>query len=201
MRINWETQLAGACVVLVPYCRKHVATYHDWMKDPYLLEMTASEPLALDEEYAMQKSWREDDKKLTFIVLEKNERRMAGDVNLFFNVHDDPKAAEIEIMIAEPAYRRKGLAQEALYIMMAYAKQKLGTETFIAKIGDANEPSLNLFAKIGFNKESWCEAFKETTLVMNASLQPESWSAILKVGASAVETTFVHDNDADEDKV
>ena len=43
-----------------PYRRRHVARYHAWMQDPWLREMTASEPLSLDEEYAMQASWRDD---------------------------------------------------------------------------------------------------------------------------------------------
>ncbi len=47
---------------------------------------------------------------------------MAGDVNLFFNDEDDTTNCEIEIMIAEPTYRRKGFAREALRLMMAYGK-------------------------------------------------------------------------------
>lgn len=39
------------------------------MKRPDLLEATASEPLTLEEEYEMQRKWREDEDKLTFIVL------------------------------------------------------------------------------------------------------------------------------------
>lgn len=31
------------------------------MKSPELQQLTASEPLTLDQEYDMQKSWREDD--------------------------------------------------------------------------------------------------------------------------------------------
>lgn len=35
--------------------------YHEWMKSPELQQLTASEPLSLQQEYDMQKSWREDD--------------------------------------------------------------------------------------------------------------------------------------------
>lgn len=45
---------------------------------------------------------------------------MAGDVNLFFNDYDDPHACEMEIMIAEEKYRRKGFAEEAVKLIMAY---------------------------------------------------------------------------------
>lgn len=87
----------GKDVVLVPYLREHVPRYHEWMQSDFLrgiivlrctrvlpcsfhkecihdygdTEMTASEPLSLDQEYAMQQSWREDADKLTFIVHER----------------------------------------------------------------------------------------------------------------------------------
>lgn len=35
--------------------------YHEWMKSPELQQLTASEPLTLEQEYDMQRSWREDD--------------------------------------------------------------------------------------------------------------------------------------------
>lgn len=50
----------GERAVLVPYLREHVPRYHGWMQDPALLEATASEPLSLDQEFDVHRSWTLD---------------------------------------------------------------------------------------------------------------------------------------------
>ncbi|XP_064438831.1 alpha/beta-tubulin-N-acetyltransferase 9 isoform X5 [Mirounga angustirostris] len=130
MRSNENTLLLGKKVVLVPYTAEHVPRYHEWMKSEELQRLTASEPLTLEQEYSMQRSWREDAAKCTFIVLDAEkwqaqlstteESCMAGDVNLFLTDLGDPSLGEIEIMIAEPSCRGKGLGTEAVLMMMSY---------------------------------------------------------------------------------
>ncbi|KAF7363994.1 Acyl-CoA N-acyltransferase [Mycena sanguinolenta] len=148
MRVNTDTVLVGEKVILVPYLPEHVPKYHTWMQDPELRELTASEPLTLEEEYEMQRKWQLDEDKLTFIVCDRGDSdsleskplnprdprvsalRMIGDVNIFLHgspsqdTHldeEDEFYAEAEIMIAEREYRRKGFALEALQLMLGYA--------------------------------------------------------------------------------
>jgi len=161
------------------------------MKSPFLQEMTASEPLTIQEEYDMQQSWHLDDNKCTFIILatpppgEISEKLkdstlsdwgavMIGDVNLFFNDPDNDKTfAEIEIMIAEENYRRYGYGIEAINMMMAYAMTELDVKTFEAKISLKNQPSIDMFrSKLGFRERSVSTIFEEVTLDWISSTAP-----------------------------
>ncbi|KAG2499865.1 hypothetical protein HYH03_002156 [Edaphochlamys debaryana] len=117
----------------------------------------------MEEEYEMQRSWAADEDKLTFIVLDptlpdtpgagSHGGAMAGDVNLFFTLDEEEggrQAAEIEVMVAEKASRGKGIAKEALRLLMAYAHKELGVKRFVAKIHEVNEPSRKLFEGLGY---------------------------------------------------
>ena len=81
------------------------------MQDAELQAATASEPLSMTEEYDMQRSWRTDNDKLTFIVCQSRDQksdpqevqggkddlpeRMIGDINLFlFEPEDEDEEGE-----------------------------------------------------------------------------------------------------------
>ncbi|UZJ53524.1 hypothetical protein CBS101457_002844 [Exobasidium rhododendri] len=217
MKINEETVLVGSKVVLVPYRKEHVEKYHEWMSSDDIRQQTASEPLTIAEEYEMQRSWQEDEDKLTFIMLARLEGElgsledvlqactMVGDVNLFLTErHEDDKDnsddkddpvnvphtidAELEVMIAEKRWRQKGLAAEALMLLIKYASsyptpaptspQTLSThsgispskylplpsDAFLVKIGYDNQPSIRLFEKLGFEEVKRSAIWKEVEM-------------------------------------
>ncbi|XP_041888413.1 N-acetyltransferase 9 isoform X3 [Corvus kubaryi] len=66
MKINQDTVLRGKKVTLVPYTAAHVLRYHEWMQSEELQRLTASEPLSLEQEYEMQRSWQNDADKPSY---------------------------------------------------------------------------------------------------------------------------------------
>ncbi|CAJ2668278.1 unnamed protein product [Trifolium pratense] len=189
-----SVSLEGNKVILVPYMEPHVPKYHQWMQEPSLLQATASEPLSLEQEYQMQLSWSRDLNKETFIVLDKDlivgtfshgqphVEAMVGDVNIFMNDINNPRIAEVEIMIAEQSSRGKGLGKESVLIMMAFAIEKLGIKTFQVKIGESNVESINLFKKLGFVQTSHSNIFKEVTLELQIT-EPKSEEMLCLMGS------------------
>ena len=51
----------------------------------------------------------------------------------------------------QPSYRRRGLASEAVRLLMAHVVETVpNVSRFVAKISDTNEPSIRLFKSLGF---------------------------------------------------
>ncbi|KAI1452704.1 GNAT domain-containing protein [Annulohypoxylon moriforme] len=224
MRVNQEIAICGNSVILVPYEKHHVPTYHQWMEDEKIREATASERLTLEEEYKNQDSWRTSADKLTFIVCKgapisglQDELStviagqvdvpdsMTGDVNAFIMPWDpyayEDKvmmyenalsisyyAIEIDIMIAEPDRRGKGLGRAAVASMLLFIRKHLHDvleeadgwsedergrpkkrllKEVAAKIYEDNVASIALFKSLGFKQRGGVNYFGEVELVLD----------------------------------
>ncbi|KAL7509538.1 hypothetical protein ACHAWX_000763 [Stephanocyclus meneghinianus] len=229
MRTNYEIGLSGCKCILVPYRPEHLPNYHEWMKDPFLLDATASEPLTMEQEVEMQQSWREDERKCTFIILARDLlnsnntcdgstqleippppsdehvdetcfypklvkqtlHAMIGDINLFLSEEESFEEvaeyfqesnimsldrleskkpptfhkAELDLMIAKPSHRHKGIGAELALMMMHFGASVLKIRHFFVKIKDTNTASLRLFRdKLGFSQCAYAECFREYEL-------------------------------------
>ncbi|KAF9234622.1 GNAT domain-containing protein [Melanogaster broomeanus] len=184
-----EAVITGHKVVLIPSTPDHVEKYYQWMTDPKLLQDTGTDPLTLEEVYDMERGWREDADKLTFIIVANGEGDIAslpliGDVNLFLKGRPEDKDFEVEVgvMIAEEAYQRRGFAREALGLMLTYTTGSpasfscpplsptvpeppspfpIPPESLVVRIAQDNVPSLKTFERLGFIETRGANAFGE----------------------------------------
>ena len=129
-----------------------------------------------------------------FVV--RNVNAMVGDVNLFISDEDDEEEidpfappptiscgtkqqqqqqqAEVDIMIAEAAYRGKGLGREATILMMLYGAKHLGLRRFFCKINQENHASRSLFQnKLGLVEKEYVAVFKQYELELKKDTNEE----------------------------
>lgn len=178
---NLIPALSTSKVLMVPYSEHHVPEYHFWMQDPDLQSATASEPLTLEEEYAMQRIWRTDRDKLTFIVclpisstegveaLEAGQcdssDRMIGDINLFLFDNEDEEnpsesngsvlssgiVGEIELMIARKDLHRQGYGRATL---LAFTTYVLSSWDQLAKEYSGNSTPPLAYLRVKINQDN-----------------------------------------------
>ena len=185
MKLNWNSQIVGSKVILVPYGPQHVPKYHQWMKSPELQHLTGSEPLTFEEEIEMQETWKNSDDKCTFIVLHRetfnqnnNEiEAMIGDTNVFIKKDDDINIGEAEIMIAETSFRGQHLGWQAMILMLLYGINNLKIDVFEVKIKIENKNSIKMFGKLQFTEVSRSEVFGEVTFMVKVT---KDWIAFLE---------------------
>ncbi|XP_032473922.1 N-acetyltransferase 9 isoform X5 [Phocoena sinus] len=75
----------------------------------------------------------------------------------------------------KPSCRGQGLGTEAVLVMMSYGVTKLGLTKFEAKIGQGNEPSMQLFRKLHFEQVAVSSVFQEVTLRLTMSERERQW--------------------------
>lgn len=156
--------LRGPRVWLVPYTAAFVPQYNEFLRDPLLQQQTASEPLSLSQEYLLCAELAQRPHSLTLVLVEAGAPHlMVGDVNVHVDAHE-PHVAEVDVMVAAPAARRRGFATEALQLLMPACEAALGVRRWVARIKDDNEPSLALFARLGFVEVERSEVFCEVSL-------------------------------------
>lgn len=90
-------------------------------------------------------------KQLRLAICLKDSLETVGLIDLF-DFDPQHSRAGIGILIQNTSDRNKGIGSEALQLLIEYAFSKLQLHQLYVNIGTDNEPSLQLFAKFGFQK-------------------------------------------------
>jgi RimJ/RimL family protein N-acetyltransferase len=78
---------------------------------------------------------------------------MIGDVGLHFS---ETESTQVEIGITlSPAFRRRGLATEALMEVCRFAFDTMGKDRVYASVDPRNKPSIRLLERVGMRKEAF----------------------------------------------
>ena len=94
------------------------------------------------------------------LMIESPEKQVVGIIDLF-NFDPFQSRAEVGIVIGE-AYRRQGIGELALQLLVEHSFQYLGIHQLYAHIDTTNEASLRLFKKCGFEECGYLKDWMRT---------------------------------------
>lgn len=158
--------------------------------------------MTLEEEYENQQSWRTSSDKLTFIVCaplqestpvvkagtQDADELMRGDINFFLHTYEASEeeeslaqaenwlTGEVDVMIASPSHRGRGMGRAAVQALLAYLRRHMGEmlaeyggggelKGLMVKIKESNAGSRALFDKMGFEQRGGVNYFGEVVMV------------------------------------
>lgn len=111
---------------------------------------TTARPLNAPQLQDLLTDWNDGIENFVFAI--RTGGRLIGMVNL--DGLDWPNGhAEVGIALTEPSERGRGLAAEALTLLIRYAFDELALHRIWARVIEDNQPSLHLFETLGFQRE------------------------------------------------
>ena len=143
---------------------------YKWENDPSIWKVSCTQtPFS---RYILKKYIEESHRdiveaKQLRLIIENLEEKPVGAIDLF-DYEPFHLRAGVGILIYDIEERRRGLATDALELLMQYCKKTLGLNQLYANIGSSNFPSINLFEKSGFRKVGIKEKWNRTS---------EGWSS------------------------
>lgn len=158
-------------VILTGFREAMYEKYFEWFQDEEIRRETSTDGLTKEEVAGLQEIWSQPN-VYSFIICNKDnyihdspDKSMIGDINIFIQ----DSIGEINIMIAEKSFRRKGIASEVLAFIINFSKTQLHLLQLIAKINSNNTSSIKLFQKFNFSESARIEDFDEVHLALDLS--------------------------------
>jgi RimJ/RimL family protein N-acetyltransferase len=148
--------LEGSKCILRPVSKDDSIIVYKWFNDKEIIDKIIGFRInfSLEESfYWCEKASRENNRDIKWIIESREKASSSiGFVGLY-NVDLINKNAEIAIILGEREFRGRGIGEESLRLVCGFAFKYLGLNLISAQILSSNQPSLNLFRKIGFKEE------------------------------------------------
>ena len=90
-------------------------------------------------------------KQLRLVIMDLEENKAVGLVD-FFDFDPFHLRTGVGVLVADQQDRRKGLAKQAIQLMLDYASKHLKLNQIYCNIAASNQPSMQLFQGLGFQK-------------------------------------------------
>ncbi len=130
-------RIRGKNLLLGPFEEKYVELYSEWLNIPFILKMTGSEPMTVQDVADYRRSCLDSPDMTQFLVCHKGVA--IGDVDL--RDIKPGESAQSVIMIANPTFR--GCGEEAYRLLLNYGFKNFDLNRIYAEVFNFNILSLS----------------------------------------------------------
>ncbi|TXT64754.1 MAG: Spermidine N(1)-acetyltransferase [Promethearchaeota archaeon] len=147
--------LDGDHICLVPIKKEHLDLYVKWMNNPRVRRLARSTTPTTKED--IEKRFEVQKKKIKdsfyFEIFHKQDKKLIGDCG-FNNISWIDRRGNIGLGIGEPKYWNKGIASEAVNLLLKYGFDELNLFKIYADIFSPNIGSWRCAEKVGMKREA-----------------------------------------------
>lgn len=145
--------LVGERVYLRPLEAADAETLYTWVNDTELRKLAAFvTPYTLDGSREYIERVGKDKDRVWFMICRREDGRPIGETGLLRIFHPW-RTADVTMIIGEKEFRGKGLASEALRLLLDYAFGELNMHRLAIGVVGFNERALAWWSKMGFRQE------------------------------------------------
>jgi RimJ/RimL family protein N-acetyltransferase len=166
-------------VILTPFQRSDFDRLISWIGNKELLVTIAGTQWMYPLTTEQLEVYLADPRSHAFNIVDKEQNVTVGHAEL---VLDDDGTCKIDkLIIGDPAYRGKGLCQQVMKELMAFAFTKLPIHTVELNVFDWNSAAVRCYEKVGFQfnaaKKQTFEIDDQTWIALNMSIRKSNWKA------------------------
>ncbi len=150
--------IKGEKVTLRPYQKEDISAWQRWDVDEevqrYMPE-PKNTPISDEKQLAYLEECREDAEGVYWSIVWNETQKLIGTISLTdMNRHHG--VAELGVVIGEKEYWGKGVASEAIQLVLDSARSELGLRRITAEYEEGNDGMRNVLEKNGFQQECVC---------------------------------------------
>jgi len=155
----FSTIIKGEKIILRPYKEKDVTSWQIWDIDPgvqLFMPEPANKVLSVEEELEYLNGCQREEDAIYWSVVWRETDLLIGSISLT-DINEHHGIADLGIVIGEKDYWGRGVATEAIKILLEFLPQ-LKLRRITAELEEGNDGLIKALERNSFKKECVCEA-------------------------------------------
>ncbi|MEK7643234.1 MAG: GNAT family N-acetyltransferase [Patescibacteria group bacterium] len=150
----------GEKIIVRPYQKEDISAWQKWDTDPDVqrhMPELKNMPMSDEEQWAYFEECKSEQSALYWSIVWKENQKLIGTISLT-DINEHHGVTELGIVLGEKEYWGRGVAREAIELILTFAKTHPKLRRIIAEYEEGNIAMGKALEHAGFQQECVCRA-------------------------------------------